>query len=136
MVHNRMPAPMPDTLDPVTENMGILCEQTDRGASVATLDATADHCNRHGFVHGAVLFAMADIGMGSAVATALGHEQRVVSLSINVNYVRPAGPGRIKAHSMIVRLGKTIAVARAQIENADGSVCALVTADFHVSDYA
>ena len=122
--------------DPVTENMGITCEQTGPGASIATLDAALEHCNKHGIVHGAVLFAMADIGMGLVVASALDHEKRVVSLSMNANYVKPAMPGKITAHCTIVRLGKTIAVTQAQIRNTDDEVCALFTADFHLSEYA
>lgn len=113
--------------------MGIRCEQAEPGKSVAVLDATQKHCNKHGFVHGAVLFAMADIGMGSAVATAVDHQKQVVSLSINANYVRAATPGQLTAVSTIVRLGQTIAVTRAEICNADGDTCALFTADFHLS---
>ena len=121
--------------DPLTENMGISCEQTEPGTSITTLEANAAHCNKHGFVHGAVLFAMADIGMGSVVATALEHEKRVVSLSINAHYLKPAMPGCIAAYSTIVRLGKTIATTRAEIRNASGDICALFTADFHVSEF-
>ena len=50
--------------DPLTENLGILCEQIEPGISNAILAATPEHCNKYGYVHGAVLFAMADIGMG------------------------------------------------------------------------
>ena len=123
-----------ERLDPFTEDMGIRCEQAEPGKSIATLDATPKHCNKNGFLHGAVLFAMADIGMGSVVGTALEHQKQVVSLSISANYVRVATPGEITAVSTIVRLGKTIAVTRAEIRNADGDICALFTADFHISD--
>jgi acyl-CoA thioesterase len=122
-------------LDQLTERMGIRCEQSEPGVCIATLDATPDHCNKHGFVHGAVLFAMADVGMGSAVATAVNHEKLVVSLSVNSNYVKPSIPGEIKACCTIIRLGKTVAVTRAEIRNSQGNICALFTADFHISDY-
>ena len=115
--------------------MGICCEQSEPGVCIAILNAAPEHCNRHGFVHGAVLFAMADVSMGSAVATAVKHKKLVVSLSVNSNYVKPAIPGEITAHATIVRLGKTIAVTRAEIRNAEGSICAIFTADFHISDY-
>ncbi len=73
--------------------------------------------------------------MGSAVATAVEHEKLVVSLPVNSNYVKPTAPGEIKAYCTIIRLGKTIAVTRAEIRNAQGNVCALFTADFYISDY-
>lgn len=121
--------------DPLTENMGISCEQAESDVCIATLTATPQHCNKHGFVHGAVLFAMADVGMGSAVATTLNHEKLVVSLSVNCNYVKPAIPGDLTAHCSIIRLGKTIAVVQAEIRNAQGNICAIFTANFHISDY-
>jgi uncharacterized protein (TIGR00369 family) len=122
-------------LDPLTENMGIKCDHSEAGICTATLQATPEHCNKHGFVHGAVLFAMADVAMGAAVATAIKHEKLVVSLSVNAHYVKPAVPGELIAQASIVRLGKTVAVTRTDICNNKGKVCAVFTADFHISEY-
>jgi len=119
--------------DPVTEKMGIQRQDTADGGVLATLDATEDHCNVFGVVHGAVLYAMADVAMGSVLTKALDQFRPVSTVSIVSNYLRPTRRGRVTAETELIRLGWSIATLQTKIHDADGTVSALFLGTFHIS---
>lgn len=120
--------------DPVTDNMGIRREEAASGEINATLDATAEaHCNVFGVVHGAVLFAMADVSMGATVTRALTTFRQVSTISIHSSYLRPAKPGRIVAETKMIRLGRRIATLETNVRDDSGELCALFLGSFHIS---
>jgi acyl-CoA thioesterase len=118
--------------DPVSEKLGITFGYAADGACVATLDAGPEVCNVHGVVHGAVLFAMADTGMGFALLEALGDKPLLSSISVTANYLRPAAPGRIEARASLVRLGRSVAFLACGVRDGQGDECAQVSGVFRV----
>lgn len=120
--------------DPVTKAFGIVCEHFDDKQTIYTLEAEDRHCNMFGVVHGAILFAMADIGMGSAISKALDTPKRVAAVSITANYIRPTFKGRVVAVSKVIRRGRSLATLQTEISSDGGEVSALFTGTFHVSE--
>ncbi len=120
--------------DPVTQAFGIVCEHFDKEHTIYVLKAGEEHCNMFGVVHGAILFAMADIGMGSAIAKSLSVPKRVAAVSINANYIRPTLPGRVVAESRIIRIGRTISNLQTEIHTDGKDISALFTGTFHTSE--
>lgn len=119
--------------DPFAERLGLRCRITGDGRSVTTLDCGPEHCNLFGVVHGAVLFAMADIGMGITLAPALQSGCKVASVSVNASYLTAAAPGRIIVESWIVRRGRRLASLQSEARDAKGARCALFTGHFYMA---
>lgn len=118
--------------DPFTERMGI-CREIDKdGACITTHQCTMEECNVFGVVHGALLFAMADVGMGTALAAALTGEPRLGSISITANFISAGKPGLITAKSRVLRRGKAVAFLETEISDGEGAPCACFSGVFHI----
>jgi uncharacterized protein (TIGR00369 family) len=80
-------------------------------------------------VQGGVTAMLADLAMLNAVETKIDAGTAIAGLDLKVNYLRPVMPdGReLVARAEIVHSGRTIAITRATVENADGKPVALAT---------
>ena len=93
------------------------------------VDATDEHLNPHGTVHGGVLATMLDVAMGSAVAEAGGESP--VTVSLTVTYLEPGRPGRLEARASVRKRGKRLLVVEGEVVQ-DGDVVADALATFSV----
>jgi uncharacterized protein (TIGR00369 family) len=80
-------------------------------------------------VQGGVIAMLADMAMGIAVETTAPPGTAVAGLDLKVNYLRPALPdGRdLTARASVIHAGRTLVIARAEVENADAKPVALAT---------
>ena len=97
-----MPHPFADLIE-------LRVEAQRAGFSELSLVVTKDHLNPHGVVHGAVVYAMADTGMGSALYPTLAEGEICATIEIKINYFKPIAAGRLTCVTGIVNRGKTIA---------------------------
>ena len=67
------------------------------------------HLNPNRVVHGAVIFALADIGMGSAVHATLAEGELCATVEIKINYFKPVREGVLVCTTTLVNRGKTLA---------------------------
>ena len=118
--------------DPFTERLGIQNAIGDDGECITTCRCDIDECNTYGVVHGALLFAMADVGMGMALAAALPGAPRLGSISVSASFVNAAKPGSIVAKSRLVRAGRAVAFLTSEIRDGEGAECARFTGVFHI----
>jgi acyl-CoA thioesterase len=118
--------------DPFTERLGIHNEIHEDGVCITTHRSSEDESNIYGVVHGALLFAMADVGMGMALAAALPGEPRLGSISITANFISAGKPGLITAKSRVVRRGRAVAFLETEISDGGGSPCARFSGIFHI----
>ncbi len=63
-------------------------------------------------LHGGVLSALADACGGAAVWTAVGDGDRVSTVDLRVDYLRPARLERVRAEARVARVGNRVAVTR------------------------
>ena len=84
-------------------------EEQRPGFSSVALDVTEDHLNPHKVVHGAVVYALADTGMGAALYPTLAEGEICATIEIKINYFKPISTGRISCRTEIVNRGKTVA---------------------------
>jgi acyl-CoA thioesterase len=101
---------------PFVEHVGMRIEEQRAGFSRCTLSIEQFHLNSSGIVHGAVLFTLADTGMGAALYPTLDQTQACATIEIKINYFKPVVDGTIVCTSEIVNRGKTVA-------NLDASIC-------------
>jgi acyl-CoA thioesterase len=65
--------------------------------------------NPHGVAHGAVLYALADTGMGGAIAPNLDDGQICATIEIKFNYYKPVRAGTVHCLTTVLNRGKTVA---------------------------
>ncbi len=94
---------------PFAELIDLRIESLSAGASTLSLVVTNDHLNPNRVVHGAVVYAMADTGMGSALHPTLAPGEICATIEIKINYFKPVTAGRLLCTTEIVNRGKTIA---------------------------
>ncbi|RMH81615.1 MAG: PaaI family thioesterase [Actinomyces sp.] len=75
---------------------------------MAVLDVDERHLNPNGVVHGGVVFALVDTAMGSATMRVIDEGCLCASIEIHLRYLRPAGLGRLRAHTRVLRRGRRV----------------------------
>lgn len=94
---------------PFADLIDLQVEEQRAGFSRLALVVTNDHLNPHSVVHGAVVYAMADTGMGAALYPTLAEGEICATLEIKINYFKPVVAGRLVCTTEIVNRGRTVA---------------------------
>lgn len=94
---------------PFAALIGLVVEEQRSGFSRCTLAVSESHLNPHGVVHGAVIYALADTGMGAALYPTLGDGEICATVEVKINYFRPVASGALTCSTEIVNRGRTIA---------------------------
>ena len=87
-------------------------------------DGKRDFCNPAGFVQGGILSAMLDDTMGPAVFVMTDGKLFTATITMTVNFLAPAKPGKIVGEANVTQLGKTIAFVEGRLMSEDGTVLA------------
>lgn len=119
---------------PLREFLGM--SVTDEGGGRATAEVLTgpEHHNPHGFVHGAVVFAMVDTSMGAAAMGVLGEGQRCSTIDLNLRFLRPVRAGRLTATTEVVKAGARLIHLESRVADDDGRLVATATSVFAVVD--
>lgn len=86
---------------------------------------------QHGFVHAGIVATIADSACGYAALSLMEPGTAVLTAEFKINLLAPAAGDRLVARGKVVRAGRTLSVATAEVEavSAAGSkVCAIMTA--------
>ena len=94
---------------PFADLIDLKVDEQRAGHSVLSLVVTEDHLNPHRVVHGAVVYAMADTGMGAALYPTLGAGEICATIEIKINYFKPVVRGHLRCVTQIVNRGRTVA---------------------------
>lgn len=95
--------------NPLAELLSLVIEDKRPGHSRLTLELEPRHMNLHGVAHGAVVFALADTGMGTALYPTLSEGQICATIEIKINYFKPVVRGRLVCVTELVNRGKRVA---------------------------
>jgi uncharacterized protein (TIGR00369 family) len=110
---------------PFHASMGISVSSVREGEVELVLEARPDHANLHGTVHGGVLATLADTAAGVAVRSATAEPGgRHASVNLDIQYLAPATTGTLRATGRVVKLGRRLAFAEAEVTDADGTTVA------------
>jgi len=121
---------------PFADLLGFVVESRGEGASRMVLKVGERHMNPHGFVHGAVLYALADTGMGAALSSLLGEGERCTTIEIKINYFRPWKSGQLTCDTRVVHRGRTTAALTSDLRDGDGRHLAQATGTFAIVPHA
>lgn len=94
---------------PFADLIDMRMEQLEPGASITRLDSAPKHLNTNNVVHGAVLYALADTGMGCALFPMLEEGQICATVEIKMNYFKPVFSGHIVCRNQVINRGKKLA---------------------------
>ena len=100
--------------------IGARLERVEPGAVDIALDFRQDLTQQHGFLHAAVVAGIADSACGYAAYTLMPAESDVLSVEFKTNLLRPAKGSRFLAEARVVKDGRTITVARADVQAWEG----------------
>jgi acyl-CoA thioesterase len=104
----------------------------DNKVAICTLAACERHLNPHGVVHGAVLYALTDTGMGAALSRTLDPGELCSTIEIKINYFRPAFPGDLRCETRTVHRGRRTAALESEVFDAQGKLLARATGTFMI----
>lgn len=94
---------------PFADLIGLRFEAQRAGHSQCTIDVGERHRNPNGMAHGAVLYALADTGMGAALFGTLNPGERCATIQITMNYFKPVATGPVSCTTELVSRGRSVA---------------------------
>ena len=94
------------------------------GTIEVAFTATEQFLNFAGVIQGGLLAAMLDATMGPALIATLGPGQYAPTTDLHVQFLRPAGPGRLTGRGRVVRRGKDVAFVAGELLDDSGQIVA------------
>ncbi len=116
-------------LPPIHYLTGLRLAEARPGEAVFAMPATEWLCSPLGTIEGGAIAMLADSALVSTIQTTVPAGTAVAAIDLKVNFLRPGRPdGReLRAVGRIRHAGRTIAIAEADVFNADGKVVAVAT---------
>lgn len=105
--------------NPFGELIGLQMHLQKAGHSELSLAVTPQLLNPHQVVHGAVLYALADTGMGAAIYPTLAEGEMCATIEIKMNYFAPVFDGEIQCQTRLVHRGKKVAHLESELTCGD-----------------
>ena len=105
---------------------------TDAGDGWAEIhfEASPKTNNLYGIVHGGVWLLLADSAMGAALATVAGPEERVITAQSEFRWLRPLTGDTIRIRGEVLRRGRTLSHAVADLYDAGGKAIGRATGTY------
>jgi uncharacterized protein (TIGR00369 family) len=121
---------------PFARLLGFEMFDSAEGRIVMTLAPQEYHYNPMGCVHGGILSTLLDSVMSAAVQTMLQPGQGYLTMSININFIKPVfeHTGEVMAEGRVVSFRRQVATAEGKIVDVKGEVCATGTAICLISE--
>ena len=111
---------------PYHERLGVEIEESSGGKSRIRMEVAERHLRSGGIVHGGVLATLIDIATGVAARSVAPPEADLVTIQLNVNFVRATGVGdTLVGTADVEHAGRRSVVAHAEIRNAAGKLVAI-----------
>lgn len=115
--------------NPFLELLGVRVASFERGRVRLDMDVKHEHTNVHHIAHGGVAATMIDTAMGVACFTC---DKGVVTLEMNLSFIRPVYEGLVYAIGEVVHNGKHTMVCEGSVYGEDGELCMKARGTFFV----
>ena len=124
---------MNTTEHPFADLLGFETEKREDGTCTSRITVEPRHHNPHGIVHGAVVYALADTGMGGALTALLDEGEFCSTIEIKINYFRPAVAGEIRCETRVINKGARTGVMESDVFDEKDRLIALAMGTFMIS---
>ena len=98
------------------ERLGARAASAEDGRAIVRFEATDEHLNPAGTLHGGVLATLVDTAMGLAVRSATGEDDVPATSQLTVTYLRPGKPGPLTVTAQVRTRGEHLTVCDADVE--------------------
>ena len=111
---------------PIQEVLGFELVEVEDGRVAFVYEASPEHRNPLGTVHGGIAMTLLDSAAGAAVHTTLEPGVGYTTLETKVHMVRTVRPdaGQLRAEGEVVHRGSTVATSQARLLDAEGRLMA------------
>ncbi len=117
---------------PFNEFMGIELVRGAEGEVELAIDLRPHHLNRKRVAHGGVVSTLLDSALGGAVISAIPPEWWCTTVSLSIQFVSGAAPGRLVGTGRVVRRGRAVAFARGEVHDSRGKLVATAEGSWHL----
>ena len=117
---------------PLFASIGFAFTDAGDGWVELAFEASAATNNLYGIVHGGVWLLLADSAMGGALATVAAPEERVITAQSEFRWLRPLSGDTIRIRGQVLRRGRTLSHAVADLYDADGNAIGRATGTYVV----
>jgi len=115
---------------PFYRHLGINLTKVGWGNAEIRLKVKKQLTQSVGFAHGGVSAALIDSAVGLALCTMLDQRELITTVSLNVNFIAPAGPGVLTTRGRIFHKGKHLAVGDAEVRDEKGTLVSTGSATY------
>lgn len=119
--------------NPFGDLLGVHFSGAAQGRSHCQLEVSENLLNPFKIVHGGVLFALADTGMGAALYSLLKEGEHCSTIEIKINFFKAVSCGTLACKSEVVNKGNKIATLEAVIRQG-GQLIAKATGTFFIKN--
>lgn len=106
----------------------------DRGESRIDIETEQKHLQTYGVVHGGVCASLIDAAVYWAVYAGIDEIVGLTTIELKINYLSPVSKGRLIGKGKSIKIGKTICLGEASIEDEKGDLVAHGTSTLMVLD--
>ena len=99
----------------VMKTLGASLDQVEKGAVTILLPMSLHILQQHGFVHAGVIATIADTACGYAAFTLMPPGSAVLTSEFKINLLSPAKGDSFEAVAKVIRAGKRVHVAMAEV---------------------
>lgn len=105
--------------------VGIEFVELHEDGATMRLEVGEGHLNGAGVVHGGVTFTLADSALGYGIYKVVG--KPCTTAEMKINYLKPVSSGVLTARSYILRAGRRLVVARAEVCRGEEAVAEVLS---------
>jgi acyl-CoA thioesterase len=104
---------------PYADLIGFVFTKMKKGYSECTLEINKNHFNPHKVVHGAVMYSLADTGMGGALYSVLEKDESCATVEVKITYLKPVKDGSLTCETKVIHRGRSIGILESEIKNGE-----------------
>ncbi|EQB65877.1 MAG: thioesterase superfamily protein [Thermoplasmatales archaeon I-plasma] len=110
--------------------VGIRTKILGEGKAESVLQLEEKHMRLGNFLNGGVICSLVDIAGGTAVLSTSKRNQ--VTTDLHINFLNPLSKSPARAVGEVIRKGKNICVAKVEVFDGEGKLCAFATGSWFI----
>jgi uncharacterized protein (TIGR00369 family) len=100
---------------PIATLLGFTLTSIAPGQASIEFEASTQHANPMGTLHGGVLCDIADAAMGMAYGSMLEEDESFTTLELKINFLKPFWTGKLLAAAHVVKGGRTVGLVECDV---------------------
>jgi uncharacterized protein (TIGR00369 family) len=109
---------------PLARLLGLVMKDIELGRAVFELQASEQHHNVVGTLHGGVYCHLPDAAMGWAYAATLAENETFATVEMKINYLRAVRDATLTAEAKVVKAGSALGYVECEIRDEQGQLVA------------